>query len=187
MYTHTPAQTYCFDSFWALERATQSKSHWSQWKNSSSLQRALDPAHTTAVKDGELATNNNDIPQRYRKCIFPPKWDFLIFFLIIIIFYFCSCNNKQERIYPVWKFPRWGEEKITLQQLISSLQQKPEHIVGLWCQTQRFQLGRFSPRPYWHKGAQLHGSQQRPSCSCKGGTDGRKERVSCQHPTKINK
>lgn len=93
MYTHTPAQTYCFDSFWALERATQSKSHWSQWKNSSSLQRALDPAHTTAVKDGELATNNNDIPQRYRKCIFPPKWDFLIFFLLFFIFARATINK----------------------------------------------------------------------------------------------
>lgn len=73
MSTHAPAQTSCFDSFWALERATQSKSHRSQWKNSSSLQWALDPAHTTAANDREPAINNYDIPHRYRRDKFAPK------------------------------------------------------------------------------------------------------------------
>lgn len=176
MYTHTPAQTYCFDSFWALERATQSKTHWSQWKKSSSLQWALDPAHTTAMNDRESVINNYGIPHRYRKDKFAPKAGI----------FFCLCNNEQQCIYPAWKFPRWGRgAKITLQHLISRLLKKPEHIVTLWCQTQRFLSSLFNPHPHWHKGAQLRESPRR--LSCKGDTDDRKELVPCQHPPKINK
>lgn len=120
MYTHTPAQTYCFDSFWALERASQSKTHWSQWKNSSSLQWALDPAHTTATNDRESVINNYDIPHRYRKDICPKSWDFFFFFA-------CATINKGRFILP-GNFQRGGSKS---HPAAAYFQRKPVHTVIL--------------------------------------------------------
>lgn len=173
MSTHAPAQTSCFDSFWALERATQSKSHRSQRKNSSSLQWALDPAHTTATNDREPVINNYDIPHRYSRDKFAPKAG--------ILFLACVPINSGRFIPP----GNFQGAKINLQHLISRLLRKPECIVTLWCQTQRFLLSLFNPRPHWHKAAQLRESPRRPSCE--GDTNDRKELVSCQPLRKVNK
>lgn len=173
MSTHAPAQTSCFDSFWALEGATQSKSHRSQWNNSSSLQWALDPAHTTAVDDREPAINNYGIPHRYRRDKFAPKAG--------ILFLACVTINSGRFIPP----GNFQGAKIALQHLVSRLLRKPERIVTLWCQTRRFMLSLFNPRPHWHKAAQLHESPRCPSC--KGNTNDRKELVPCQPPREINK
>lgn len=102
MSTQAPAQADCLDNFWALERANQSRSHWRQWKNSSSLQRALDAAHTAAVSDRESGVGNYS--QKRQVC--PQNWDILA----IISAGFVLPGNLQGGN---------RERKITLQHLIS--------------------------------------------------------------------
>lgn len=102
MSTQTPAQADCLDKFWALERANQSRSHWRQWKNSSSLQRALDPAHTAVMSDGESGINNYST----EKTSLPPKLGY--------------SGDNQSGICPAWKSQRWKwGAKITLKHHIS--------------------------------------------------------------------
>lgn len=69
MSAQAPAWEDCLDNFWALQRANRSRSHWRQWKNSSSLQRALDPAHTAAMSDRESGINSSST----EKTDLPPK------------------------------------------------------------------------------------------------------------------
>lgn len=91
MSTQAPAQAGCLDNFWALERANRSRSHWRQWKNSSSLQRALDPAHTAGVSDRESGMKNYST----EKTSLPPKLG--------------HSGNNQHWICPAWKSPRWKQ------------------------------------------------------------------------------